>query len=61
VFLVGREVDDASGFDFDGNFTFYTRTAGTRDYVEDLPFRMSVPVRAGARLEEDAVDGHVGR
>jgi hypothetical protein len=60
VLLVRGEIDDATRLDLDGNFAFFARAAGARDYVEDLPLRMGVPVCPGTRFEEDAIDGHVG-
>src|SRR5829696_4036875 len=61
VFLAWGEVDDASGFHLDGWLALLRRPAGTGYDVEDLAFRVGVPVRAGAGLEEDAVHGHIGR
>jgi hypothetical protein len=60
VLLVRGEIDDATRLDLDGTFAFFASAAGARDYVEDLPLRMGVPVCAGTRFEEDAVDGYVG-
>jgi hypothetical protein len=60
VLLVRGEIDDATRLDLDGIFAFLARAAGARDYVEDLALRMGVPVCAGTRFEEDAVDGYVG-
>jgi hypothetical protein len=60
VLLVRREVDDAPGFDLYGRLALSRSTAGARDHVEYLTLRMGVPVRTGARLEQDAVDSHIG-
>src|SRR5215218_4192766 len=59
VLLVRREVDDTSGFDLDGRLALSRSAAGASDDVEDLTFRVSMPVRTGAGLEEDTVDGYV--
>src|SRR5215207_148775 len=60
VLLVRGEVDDATGLDIDGRLAFLRCPAGACDHVEDLTFRVGMPVRTGTRLEEDAVHGYVG-
>jgi hypothetical protein len=52
VFLAGGYVDDVAGSNLQGSFAFFLDAAHAGYDVEDLSFRMGVPVGPRPRLEE---------